>query len=54
MPGEARSAATTLSRFALWRAALAAWVMPPGFALWTYGVGDDDGYDEPVVAKEPK
>jgi hypothetical protein len=29
--------------------------MPPGFALWTYGIGDDDGYDEePVVAKEPK
>lgn len=43
-----------LGWLAVWRAALAAWIMPRGFALWTYGLYGDGGYDECVVPKEPK
>ena len=36
-----------------WRAAFAAWVMPPGYALWTWD-GPGEYGDVPVVEKEPR
>lgn len=33
---------------------LAVAVLPPGYAIWTYGQGADEGLDELVISKEPE
>ena len=38
-----------MSSIRLW---LAKKIMPRGYALWEYGQGGDDRYDELVIAKE--
>lgn len=47
------SDAAKLSWFDGWRAALAAWIMPPGFALWTWD-NHSSNYDALVVQKDAR
>lgn len=37
------------------RLRLVGWLLPPGYALWSWGGADGyDEYDQPLIAKEPR